>query len=116
MSQQTALIETLSKYPGQKFTIDCAVNDVEAHHFAGEMRDTLIKAKWQMLSYLPMWDMGFSSASNWPNFFGGQWFKSERSSYMPAAPALRMELKTCCGITADGVNWLDASNNRTLPI
>lgn len=108
-AQKRKIVDSLSKYPGQKFTIDCAVNDPEAHRFGGELRDSLTKAGWQMLSYVPDWDDGFSSAGNWPNFFGVQWFERAGAPQIPAAAVLRHELRKCCGIIADGVAWPDTN-------
>jgi hypothetical protein len=106
-SQEKQILAALSAFPEQQFTIDCAVNDPEAHRFAGEIRDALIRSHWNMLSYVPAWDMGFSSAIDRPNYFGVQWFISAAAPAPTAGVALGDVLKKCCGIAADGVHWLD---------
>jgi hypothetical protein len=44
---------------------------------------------------------------NRPNFYGVQWFISERAPSRPATAALRQVLRDCCILTADGVRWPD---------
>jgi hypothetical protein len=108
--QKTDLVAALSPYKEQKFAIDCAVNDPEAHRFAEDIRDSLDKAGWKMKSYWPVWDAGFSSALNWQNYFGVQWFEREDAPHISTARVLRQALKNCCRITADGVDWPDPAN------
>lgn len=102
-ADRMALIKALTVYPDQKFTIDHAINDSEAYDFATEIRNALDAATWQEVNYMPMWDPSFSSAYNWPNFFGIQWFVKNEGPAPAAFHALSKILIDCCGIQAAGV-------------
>lgn len=102
-ADRIALIKALAAYPGQKFTIDHAVNDSEAYDFGVDIRNALEAAGWQEVDYAPIWDPNFSSAYNWPNYFGVQWFVKDQNHVSAASYALRKILIDCCGIEADGV-------------
>jgi len=105
--QQMQLTKMLAKYPGTKFAVDHASNDPEATRFALELRNALMDAKWDYISYAPMYDREFSDAYSWPNYFGVQFFERGNSPPNPAVPVLRHALLQCCGIVADGVRWPD---------